>query len=100
MFLENKLADYIAAQATHSKDKKVRKKLDAIFSKIQDLLETHSDEESPKTLGIEVVTQYTCRSDGGSRSGADPLVCGREYRPRLKSQHPRLRQDRPDSEPR
>jgi hypothetical protein len=47
------LGGYIAAGANQTKDKKVRKKIDAIFSKIQDLLETHSDEESPKTLKIE-----------------------------------------------
>jgi hypothetical protein len=47
------LGGYIAAGANHTKDKKVRKKLDAIFSKIQDLLEAHSDQESPKTLKIE-----------------------------------------------
>jgi hypothetical protein len=45
--------DKIAAGADQTKDKKVRKKLDAIYSKIQDLLEAHSDQESPKTLKIE-----------------------------------------------
>jgi hypothetical protein len=50
--LEN-LGGYVAAKVNHSKDKKVRKKLDAIFSKIQDLLETHSDEESPRSLNFE-----------------------------------------------
>jgi hypothetical protein len=47
------LGGFIAAEANQTKDKKVRKKLDAIFSKIQDLLEAHSDQESPKTLKIE-----------------------------------------------
>jgi hypothetical protein len=44
------LGGYIAAEANHTTDKKLRKKLDVIFSKIQDLLETHADEEPPKSL--------------------------------------------------
>ena len=47
------LGGYVAAEANHTTDKKLRKKLDAIFSKIQDLLETHADEESPKSLKIK-----------------------------------------------
>jgi hypothetical protein len=47
------LGGFIAAGANQTKDKKVRKKLDAIISKIQALLEAHSDQESPKTLKIE-----------------------------------------------
>ena len=44
------LAGYIAAEANHTTDKTLRKKLDAIFSKIQDLLETHTDEEPPRSV--------------------------------------------------
>ena len=47
------LGGYVAAEANHTTDKNVRKKLDAISSKIQDLLETHADEEPPKSLKIE-----------------------------------------------
>jgi hypothetical protein len=47
------LGGNVAAQANHTPDKKLRKKLDAIFSKIQDLLETHTDEKPPKSLKIE-----------------------------------------------
>jgi hypothetical protein len=47
------LGGYVAAEANHTTDKKLRKKLDAIFSKIQDLLETHADEEPPKSLKIK-----------------------------------------------
>jgi cob(I)alamin adenosyltransferase len=47
------LGAYVAAEANHATDKKLRKKLDAISSKIDDLLETHADEQSPKTLKIE-----------------------------------------------
>ena len=47
------LGGHVAAEANHSTDKKLRKMLDAILSKIQDLLETHTDEEPPKSLKIE-----------------------------------------------
>src|SRR5262249_54506967 len=47
------LGGYVAAEANHTTDKKLRKKLDAISSKIQDLLETHTDEDPPESLKIE-----------------------------------------------
>jgi len=47
------LGGYVAAEANHAKDKKLRKKLDAIFSKIDTLLETHSGEEPPGSLKFE-----------------------------------------------
>jgi len=53
------LGGYIAAEANHTSDKKLRKKLDAIFSKIQDLLETHADEEPPKSLKIKSTQRQT-----------------------------------------
>jgi hypothetical protein len=47
------LGGFIAAGANQTTDKKVRKKLDVIFSKIQDLLKAHSDQESPKIVQSE-----------------------------------------------
>jgi hypothetical protein len=47
------LGGYVAAEAIHATDKKLRKKLDAVFSKIDDLLETHSDERPPRSLKFE-----------------------------------------------
>jgi hypothetical protein len=47
------LSGYVVAAADHTTDKKLRKKLDAILSKIDDLLETHGDEESPRSLNFE-----------------------------------------------
>jgi hypothetical protein len=44
---------YIAAEANHTDDKELGKKLDRIFAKIQDLLGKYSDEESPSTIKIE-----------------------------------------------
>jgi hypothetical protein len=47
------LAGYVAAEANHTPDAKLRKKLDTIFFRIQGMLETHTDEEPPKSLNIE-----------------------------------------------
>ena len=47
------LGGYVTAAANHTKDKKLRKKLDAISSKIDGLLDTRSDEEPPKSLKIK-----------------------------------------------
>ena len=44
------LGGYVAAEANHTPDKKLRKKLDAIFSKIQELLEMHTDERAAQVL--------------------------------------------------
>ncbi len=44
------LGGYIAAEANHTKDKKLQKKLDAIFKKIQNQLDAHTDEEPPHSL--------------------------------------------------
>ena len=39
------LSGHIAAEANNTGDKKLQKKLDTIVSKIQDLLDSHTDEE-------------------------------------------------------
>ena len=44
---------YIAAEANHCDDKKKQKKLDAVFQKVQSLLETYTDEDPPSTIKIE-----------------------------------------------
>jgi hypothetical protein len=44
------LSVYVAAAADHTTDEKLRKKLDAIFSKIQNLLDTHADDEPLESL--------------------------------------------------
>ena len=46
------LGGYIAAESNHTTDKKLGKKLDAIFDKIQKLLDTYTNEEPPKTVKI------------------------------------------------
>jgi hypothetical protein len=47
------LGGYVAAEANHTSDTRLRKKLDAVFSKINRLLELHTDEEPPKSLRFE-----------------------------------------------
>ena len=39
--------------ANHTEDKKLGKRLDVIFAKVQKLLDTYTDEEPPKTVKIE-----------------------------------------------
>ncbi len=57
------LGGYIAAEANHTKDKKLRKKLDAISSKIDDLLETHADNEPRKSLKSEDAQRQKLTAD-------------------------------------
>jgi hypothetical protein len=47
------LAGQIASEANDTEDKRLQRRLDAIFSKIQNLLETQADEVSPDSLKIE-----------------------------------------------
>ena len=47
------LGGFIAAEADHTRDRKAGKKLDAIFNKVQKILDTYTDEEPLKTLKIE-----------------------------------------------
>ena len=54
---------YIAAEANHCDDKKKEKKLDNIFSKIQNILDTYTDEEPPKTIKIEDARKTKAQSD-------------------------------------
>ncbi len=54
---------YIAAEANHTEDKKLGKKLDTIFNKVQKILDTYTDEEPPKTLKIEDARKSKVLSD-------------------------------------
>src|SRR4051812_24393294 len=47
------LGGHVAAESNHTNDKKLQKKLDGIFVKIQRLLETYTDEAPPQILKIE-----------------------------------------------
>jgi hypothetical protein len=46
------LGGYIAAEANHTEDKKLGKRLDALFDKIQKLLGTYTDQEPTKAVKI------------------------------------------------
>lgn len=59
----NDFGGYVAAEANHTKDKKLQKKLDAIFQKMQDLLDTYTDEESATTVNIEDARTAEALSD-------------------------------------
>lgn len=47
------LGGFIAAEANHCDDRKKGQKLDAVFAKIQDVLDAYTDEEPPATLKLE-----------------------------------------------
>ena len=71
------LAGHVAAEANHTKDKALRKKLDAIFAKIQDVLEAHSDEEPTQRLKVvdaQRETQLTEQSVALAEWGAKMLI--------------------------
>jgi hypothetical protein len=54
---------YIAAEANHCDDKKKRIKLDAVFKKIEGLLDKYTDEEPPKTIKFEDASKNRAISD-------------------------------------
>jgi hypothetical protein len=47
------LNGYIAAQANHTEDMKVERKLDKIFGRIQNLIDKNTEEEPPQSLKME-----------------------------------------------
>jgi len=61
------LGGYVAAEANHCKDKAKARKLDAIFEKIQALLDQFTDEEPPKTVKIEDARKEKLISDQAAR---------------------------------
>ena len=45
----DELAGYVAAEANHTKVKKLEKELDVLFERIEDLLESYTDQAEPST---------------------------------------------------
>lgn len=41
----DELVGYIAAEANHTKSKRLERELDRLYDRIQDILDTHTDEE-------------------------------------------------------
>jgi hypothetical protein len=61
---------YVAAEANHTDDKRLQKKLDAIFEKTQEVLNTHTDEgPEPKVFDPSSV-------DDPDDSSEDPFLMG------------------------
>ncbi|QDU93716.1 plasmid pRiA4b ORF-3 family protein [Lignipirellula cremea] len=78
---------YIAAEANHCEDNKKQKKLDAVFEKIQRLLDTYTDEASPQTLKIEDARQKKAISDQAvqiAEFAAKALVAAEQLRIKTK----------------
>ena len=77
----------IAAEANHCDDKKKEQKLDAVFGKIQDLLEKYTDEEPPRTLKIEDTRKDKVISDQAvqiAEFAAKALVAAEQLRIKTK----------------
>jgi len=78
---------YIAAEANHCDDKKKEKKLDAVFEKVQQLLEKYTDEEPPQTLKIEDARKEKVISDQAvqiAEWAAQALVAAEQLRIKTK----------------
>jgi hypothetical protein len=77
---------YIAAEANHAEDKKLGKKLDSLFSKIQEILGTQTEEEPSATLRIHRGEDETSApADAESRSST---IRSREVRCPDREQKP------------
>jgi hypothetical protein len=57
------LGGHIAAASNHCREGKKRKKFDAVFKKIEGLLEEYTDEEPPRTIKIEDARKAAAISD-------------------------------------
>ena len=78
---------YVAAEANHCNDKKKQKKLDAIFQKVQDLLDNYTDEEPPQTIKIEDAKKAKMISDQAvqvAEWAAQALVAAEQLRIKTK----------------
>ncbi len=78
---------YVAAEANHCDEKKKQKKLDAVFEKIQDLLDEYTDEEPPQTLKIEDARKDRMISDQAvliAEFAANAIVAAEQRRIKTK----------------
>jgi len=78
---------YIAAEANHCEDTKKQKKLDAMFEKIQSVMDRYTDEEPPQTLKIEDARNDKVISDQAvqiAEFAAQSLVAAEQLRIKTK----------------
>jgi len=75
---------YVAAEANHTQDKKLQKKLDAIFQRIQQILEAHTDEDNDKPLSIEQARGKIVKAMNDVLTGKNPGVISFRLKPSKK----------------
>ena len=78
---------YVAAEANHCDDTKKQKKLDAVFQKVQSLLETYTDEEQPQTINFEDAKRAKLISDQAAQVAewlAQALITAEQLRIKTK----------------
>jgi hypothetical protein len=81
------LNGYIAAQANHTEDMKVERKLDKIFGRIQNLIDKNTEEESPQSLKMEDAKNAKMVSDQAveiAEWAAQALVAAEQLRIKTK----------------
>ena len=79
---------YIAAESNHCDDKKKQKKLDAIFQKVQDLLEKYTDDDPQQTFKIDDARKEKVISDQAVQIAdfaAKSLIAAEQLRIKTKS---------------
>jgi Plasmid pRiA4b ORF-3-like protein len=83
----DELAGCVAAEANHTKNRKLGKILDGIFVKVERLLATHTDERPPKTLRFEDAKKSKVIADqaiGIAEWAANLLIAVRRFRIKSK----------------
>ena len=78
---------YIAAEANHCDDRKKQKKLDAVFEKADNLLDTYTDEESSQTISFDDAKRAKLISDQAvqvAEWAAQALVAAEQLRIKTK----------------
>jgi hypothetical protein len=76
---------YIAAEANHTDDKKLQKQLNAVFQKIQRILETHTDKGNDKPMSIGQARGKIAKAMNDLLAGKNPGVVSFRLKPTKKS---------------
>jgi hypothetical protein len=72
---------YIAAESNRTDDRKLQKKFDAIFQRIQRILEAHTDEDNDKPLSIEQARGKIVKATNSLLAGKNPGVISFRLKP-------------------